>query len=114
MKKKITEKVKYGKSHVFIQLQRFTLLEVIAVLSCQTESYGEIMWIRVHPTDDDDDSNLWTNEKIEVMLLKHNFQEKTGYNDINEILKLLLEPVNYKWLKNEWVLRSASIDALEL
>ena len=21
---------------------------------CQTESYGEITWVRVHPTDDDD------------------------------------------------------------
>ena len=24
---------------------------------CQTESYGEIMWIRVRPTDDDDDAS---------------------------------------------------------
>ena len=24
---------------------------------CQTESYGEMMWIRVRPTDDDDDDD---------------------------------------------------------
>ena len=26
---------------------------------CQTESYGEIMWIRVRPTDDDDDDEKY-------------------------------------------------------
>ena len=31
------------------------LLTKNSVQPCQTESYGEIMWIRVRPTDDDDE-----------------------------------------------------------
>ena len=37
------------------------LLTKTSAQPCQTERYGEITWIRVHPTDDDENDSLCDN-----------------------------------------------------
>ena len=46
------------------------LLKKNSAQPCQTESYGDVMWIRVRPTDDDDDEETEMRSSLLIWDLK--------------------------------------------